>query len=61
MVDTKRFWKLSKPLPANKYVSDFVKKQREISSRMVPRLAWDSRYKNGKGRTYIKKIHGELI
>jgi hypothetical protein len=28
---------------------------------MVPRLVWDSRHKNGKGRTYIKRIHGELI
>jgi hypothetical protein len=46
----------------NKYVSDFVKKQHALSARIVSRLIWDSSPdKNGKGRTYIKKLHGNLI
>lgn len=48
-----------------KYVSDFVKKQREISSRLQTRVAWDAKsITQGnvrvKGQTYIKSKHGEL-
>jgi hypothetical protein len=57
-----RLKKMFRPVDPTKYVSEFVKKQRAISSRIVNRLAWDSSPgKNGKGRTYIKKLHGELI
>jgi hypothetical protein len=45
-----------------KYVSDFVKRQKELNSRIVKRLLWLSKPPNKlKGITYIKKIHGELI
>lgn len=40
-----------------KYISEFVKKMREIDKRSkIRKILWDSS-KNG---TYIKKIHGKL-
>jgi len=43
-----------------KYTSDFVKKMQAIDQIPTHRLAWDSRTQYGNGRTYIRKIHGEL-
>lgn len=48
-----------------KYLSDFVKKQREISSRLQTKVAWDAKSITQdkirvKGYTYIKSKHGEL-
>lgn len=42
---------------AKKYVSEFVKRSRELSSRIVVRLVWDSAVQG----TYIKDKHGKLI
>lgn len=39
-----------------KYISDFVKRMREIDKRNKSRLLWDS----SGGKTYVKKTHGEL-
>lgn len=41
----------------DKYISDFVKRQRALSARIVMRLLWDSLNKG----TYIKSKHGKLI
>ena len=38
-------------------VTDFVKRQRELSARNVPRTLWDSRKKG----IYIRKLHGALV
>ena len=40
-----------------KYVSEFVKRNKALNSRLVMRLLWNST----KYGTYIKRKHGKLI
>jgi hypothetical protein len=42
---------------AKKYVSEFVKRQRALTARIVMRVVWDS----SRLGTYIKSKHGKLI
>lgn len=41
-------------------VTDFVKRMRELSFRIKPKLLWYSKEPDKKGTTYIKAKHGEL-
>ena len=44
-----------------KYVSNFVKRQRELSSKIIIKTLWLSKPNNKlSGATYVKKNHGEL-
>lgn len=45
-----------KKVDSHKYVSDFVKRQKEIDVTITTRLVWDS----NKMGTYKKSKHGEL-
>lgn len=46
---------------SKKYVSDFVKKMRELSARIHPTWLWISTDpRTNKSQTYIKKVHGDL-
>jgi len=52
---------LTKVFPKKKYVSEFVKRQRELQSRIGYKVLWLSKpAEKLAGITYVKKLHGEL-
>lgn len=46
---------------AKKYISNFVKKQKALTARIVEKVLWMSKPHFTKpGITYVKKQHGDL-
>ena len=52
---------LTKVFHKKKYVSEFVKRQRELQSKIAYKVLWLSKpAEKLAGITYVRKLHGEL-